>query len=64
MRGELPWHRTEFAARQAHACGEHDLAIQVIAQAAEQARNQPCHWYELQSALAGSALFHEYVTFN
>jgi hypothetical protein len=64
MRGDLQWHRTELAARQANGRGDVDLAIRLFAQSVDEAREPSLHWSELQSALAGSALFHEHVTHN
>ncbi|QDT64672.1 hypothetical protein V22_19130 [Calycomorphotria hydatis] len=62
MRGNLTWHNTELAAREANGRGERELAIRLMAQSIDEARNPSLPWHELQSALAGSALFHEYVT--
>ncbi|TWU05792.1 hypothetical protein [Stieleria varia] len=64
MRGDLQWHKTELAAREANGRGDRELAIQLMAQAVTEARDPSLPWHELQSALAGSALFHEHVTFD
>lgn len=64
MRGDLQWHRTELAARQANGRGDVSLAVKLFAQSVEEARNPEFHWSELKSALSGSALFHEHVTHN
>lgn len=39
MRGDLPWHQTELAARQANGRGERELAIHLMAQ--PRTRNTP-----------------------
>ena len=62
MRGDLQWHKTERAAREANGRGERELAIRLFAQSINEARNPSLPWHELQSALAGSALFHEHIT--
>ncbi|TWT81680.1 hypothetical protein CA13_31330 [Planctomycetes bacterium CA13] len=64
MRGDLQWHKTELAAREANGRGDRELAIQLMAQSVTEARDPSLPWHELQSALAGSALFHEHVTFD
>ena len=64
MRGDLQWHKTELAAREANGRGEHVLAIQLMSQSVDEARDPSLPWHELQSALAGSALFHEHVTLD
>ncbi|MGI9455384.1 MAG: hypothetical protein ACR2NU_02420 [Aeoliella sp.] len=58
------WNLTTTAAREASGRDEYDLANNLIAQSIEEARDPNLHWSELQSALAGSALIHEHVTYN
>ena len=64
MRGDHQWHKTELAAREANGRGDRKLAIQLMAQSVAEARDSSLPWHELQSALAGSALFHEHITLN
>ena len=58
------WQKTELAAREANGRGDRELAIRLMAQSIEEARDPALAWNDLQSALAGGALFHDFITEN
>jgi len=64
MSEDYQWRKTELATRDANGRGDRDAAVRLIAQSVDEARDPSLPWNELQSALAGSALFHEHVTLN